>query len=82
MPNSGCSTKIIGNTNKPPGGDRSEGFQLRFYIFSWILIDSVLKLILYAPRLMYIERERERERERSEGFHIRIDIFFYMDHDF
>ena len=32
-------------------GDRSAGFQLKFIVFNWILINSGQKLLLYGPRI-------------------------------
>ena len=48
---------IFDNTNNPPRGDRSAGFELKFNIFNWILINSVLKLLLYGPRIGIIHSD-------------------------
>ena len=37
--------------NNPPRGDRSAGFQLNFHMSNWILINPVLELLLYGPRI-------------------------------
>ena len=44
------SSASLEHTNNPPRGDRSAGFYIICSIFDWILIDSVLKLLLYGTR--------------------------------
>ena len=39
------------NDTPPLPADRSAGFYIKFHIFNRILIDSVLKLLLYGPRI-------------------------------